>query len=335
MDWSAIGSSALTSGINNILNRSNMATQQEYNMQMLNAQNAFTEYMYDKNNEYNTPDQQRKRLLAAGLNPILVGQMNGNVASAMSSGNGGGSTALPGSPIENPILTQMQYEQMRGKKLENDAQEYENKKKGLESSALDMPWMQVAELDENGKETGKFIPVEDRYGNKTLGQVLAHNKIRFDIESLSSELKKKKAEADKESHEARNAKAIADNAALRESYDNMVKSSQKKLNESDAEKAAQEVLNLKEDINRIIALVKNIDADTENIKADTDNKKLQNELLQLQKQVTQTSNSLLLKGFSSESIGDLIKVMLLSLVKGDLINFNIGVGRSHSTTHVE
>lgn len=71
----------------------------QHNLKLAQLQNKWNMEMYDKNNEYNSPIEQRKRLQAAGLNPDLMYGGNGNIAiaqpPAMTAGEGSHSSVNP------------------------------------------------------------------------------------------------------------------------------------------------------------------------------------------------------------------------------------------------
>lgn len=71
----------------------------QHNLKLAHLQNKWNMEMYDKNNEYNSPIEQRKRLQAAGLNPDLMYGGNGQFAiaqpPAMTAGEGSHSTVNP------------------------------------------------------------------------------------------------------------------------------------------------------------------------------------------------------------------------------------------------
>lgn len=106
--------SGVSGVINNIFNRSNMKKQHEYNVDMLNRQNDYNTTMWNAQNAYNDPSAVRDRQVAAGLNPINVGENTGQSATAASSGSGSG-VGLPSSTmnLENPALIQAQIDNIK------------------------------------------------------------------------------------------------------------------------------------------------------------------------------------------------------------------------------
>lgn len=81
------GISGIGDTVGDLLNRATGATQA----------NQWQWDMWQEQNAYNTPDEQMRRLKAAGLNPMLVygnGSVAGNTASSMSAGSAAGSGAL-------------------------------------------------------------------------------------------------------------------------------------------------------------------------------------------------------------------------------------------------
>ena len=91
-DWLSsgvsLGTDLIKGAINQSYTRSNMAKQNQYNMAMQKDAQAYNTEMWNKTNEYNDPKNSRQRLVNAGLNPIAVGQMNGNTSVAASGGSG-------------------------------------------------------------------------------------------------------------------------------------------------------------------------------------------------------------------------------------------------------
>lgn len=71
----------------------------QHNLKLAQLQNKWNMEMYDKNNEYNSPIEQRKRLQAAGLNPDLMYSGSGGLvaaqAPAMTAGEGSHSSVNP------------------------------------------------------------------------------------------------------------------------------------------------------------------------------------------------------------------------------------------------
>lgn len=66
--------------------------------------NAFNEYMYNKQNEYNTPEAQMERMKAAGINPLLAaGAIAGNGSTAAQPAAGAQGTAGMNTANINPI----------------------------------------------------------------------------------------------------------------------------------------------------------------------------------------------------------------------------------------
>lgn len=66
--------------------------------------NAFNEYMYNKQNEYNTPEAQMARMKAAGINPLLAaGAIAGNGSTAAQPAAGAQGTAGMNTANINPI----------------------------------------------------------------------------------------------------------------------------------------------------------------------------------------------------------------------------------------
>lgn len=87
-----IGGSALLGGLNlfgqKSANDTNLTAVRETNRQnreLFNEQLAFTEKMWNQNNEYNTPEAQRARYEAAGINPYMaLGNINSGSATMAS-----------------------------------------------------------------------------------------------------------------------------------------------------------------------------------------------------------------------------------------------------------
>lgn len=87
-----VGGSALLGGLNlfgqKSANDTNLTAVRETNQQnreLFNEQLAFTEKMWNQNNEYNTPEAQRARYEAAGINPYMaLGNINSGSATMAS-----------------------------------------------------------------------------------------------------------------------------------------------------------------------------------------------------------------------------------------------------------
>lgn len=79
---------SVISGAGSSFQSAELAKQQyEYNLALQQQQQGFIESMWNKTNEYNTPEQQVKRLRNAGLNANLAyGSLSGNVANNAPSG---------------------------------------------------------------------------------------------------------------------------------------------------------------------------------------------------------------------------------------------------------
>ena len=80
---SAIGAAALGAGISVLGSLLSSSAQNSANASMDRETREWQEKMWSRNNEYNTPLNQRKRLEAAGINPALAFQ-NGNTGVASS-----------------------------------------------------------------------------------------------------------------------------------------------------------------------------------------------------------------------------------------------------------
>lgn len=101
-----IGSSLLNNKSQSDTNKTNMQIAQmnnEWSEKMMEKQHSYDLEMWNKNNEYNSAEQQRKRLEEAGLNPSLM--MNGGSAGTA---QGGSSVGMP-SPT-TPNLQPLRYD---------------------------------------------------------------------------------------------------------------------------------------------------------------------------------------------------------------------------------
>lgn len=85
----AAGLQTLSNVFQNSQNKAMSREQMEWNERMLDKQNAFSEYMWNQSNKYNSPVEQTKRLLDAGLNPLYYG-LDGSSANSFTS-----ASALP------------------------------------------------------------------------------------------------------------------------------------------------------------------------------------------------------------------------------------------------
>ena len=73
----------------------------QFNERMAMQQRDFQEYMWNKENAYNTASAQRQRLEEAGLNPYLM--MNGGSAGTAQSVGTGASASSAGSAVMQPF----------------------------------------------------------------------------------------------------------------------------------------------------------------------------------------------------------------------------------------
>lgn len=98
-----LGTSLIGGTIGNAMARSNMNAQNAWSEKMNAQQQAWQEEMWNKNNEYNSPQQMMQRLIEAGVNP--------NNAAGLVSGTGGQAQmaqqpVIPGSnPVTGPNMT--------------------------------------------------------------------------------------------------------------------------------------------------------------------------------------------------------------------------------------
>lgn len=107
--WPAIISAAgslLTTGINNANSQSNAAQSFQRQKELMSLQQQYAVENWNRENNYNKPEEQMKRLKAAGLNPDLV---YGNGASGLQSGPIAAPTAPAAPmaqtiPMANPIM---------------------------------------------------------------------------------------------------------------------------------------------------------------------------------------------------------------------------------------
>ena len=93
----AIGSAAWGASSNNKANKQNASTNQmnnDFNAAEAQKQRDFDLQMWEKNNEYNTPENQRKRLQAGGFNPYMS-----DIQAGSASGGSTGAHATAASPI--------------------------------------------------------------------------------------------------------------------------------------------------------------------------------------------------------------------------------------------
>ena len=74
----------------------------EFNERMMREQMAWTEDMWNKQNQYNTPGNQRARLEAAGFNPYMMMQ-GGNNTGVATSASGVGQASASGNPVMQPM----------------------------------------------------------------------------------------------------------------------------------------------------------------------------------------------------------------------------------------
>lgn len=73
-----------TSIINNLFDNYRAKQQRQWNEEMMDKQNAFSLDMWNKTNEYNTPANQKQRMVDAGMNPLYYG-LDGSSANSFES----------------------------------------------------------------------------------------------------------------------------------------------------------------------------------------------------------------------------------------------------------
>ncbi|QCS36418.1 minor capsid protein [Capybara microvirus Cap3_SP_352] len=103
------------------------------------AQNAFSEYMWNKSNEYNSPENQRKLLTSAGYNPLYSNGNQFSGAQSLVSGSAPGASSIGMvAPELASILNQSAITTAQVRNLNADAmkKESETDKTLLESEAL-------------------------------------------------------------------------------------------------------------------------------------------------------------------------------------------------------
>lgn len=132
----------------------------EKNRSSANAQRDWEKYMWELQNEYNTPKNQKQRLIDAGLNPALMYQtMPQNVSQSA----GGGVQSAPANfDIAGPVMQMIQAEQMKAN-TDNVRADTERKWWDLRKDQENQPIQtEGIKLDNQGKKTSNDIAEIER-----------------------------------------------------------------------------------------------------------------------------------------------------------------------------
>lgn len=194
----AIGASALAAGTASVIsqksaNKTNVKLQNEtnaLNYQMFREQLGFSERMQDKQNEYNTPANQRARFEQAGINPYLV---MGNI----NSGNSELVTSPSPNPAQSPsvqsvsgfadMLQNLGTVPSRALEISSMSEQINAQREAVKQARIQSEFYRaekIAGINKTLQETqnlvksGKLTDVEVREANQRIGRM------RHEIESL-------------------------------------------------------------------------------------------------------------------------------------------------------
>lgn len=165
----------------------------EKNRSASNAQRDWEKYMWEKQNEYNTPKNQKQRLIDAGLNPALMYQtMPQNVSQSA----GSGATQAPTNiDITGPMMQMIQAEQMKAN-TENVRADTERKWWDLQKDQTNQPIQTEGfKLDNQGKTTANSIAEIERQNReeslrlKNEGLDLGNQQIKKFLSQMSERFK--------------------------------------------------------------------------------------------------------------------------------------------------
>lgn len=321
----------------NMSNRQMNREQIKANMEMQDRSNQFSEYMWNKSNEYNaeynSPQAQRDRLIKAGINPLSanIGNQPAQAASPQgATGSVGSMTPMvnpySGFPNLGSALRDDMIKEQQAKLLKEEAREKElkNNKVDYENAALTEPFMFF--IDDDGKKWN----VPDSYGHKTIGEALAYKKLRFDYDSLQPTLEKVRSESKIMSYNEKMSSLDANNKQNAINLDNALKEVEISLKESDVKLNNQK-------FNESVANVRKLEKDIEYIGklmilADDEHSinQVNKRLAELQEKIQSESKKLLSEGWSLDAVGALFKALLVNLVN----NIGVSVGGSAGLSKV-
>lgn len=190
-----IGLNAASSAIGGVLGLANSALQHKYNKKLAEQQFNQNVEMWNMQNEYNTPTNQRKRLEAAGLNPALM-YGNGSVST-------GNATQMPqyqqmGVDIGQNMVNAMQLAQMAAniRNTEADTKKKESETEGIDINNQTLSEMNQAIID-NYLSNTSVNKAEVKVKEKTLSKMdLDMTQISTNIDVMLEDISMKKAQTD-------------------------------------------------------------------------------------------------------------------------------------------
>lgn len=192
-------------------------------------QNAFYEEMYNKQNAYNSPKAQVKRLIDAGINPNSAFSANGASGLPSSGSSGSVSGTYAPFPVDNPSFSYLEYEQqkedLRGKRIENDYK--------AESLELDNATKQLAQQNmmaelANLVKQGRLTDAQSAQVESMLPVLLSKSK--SDIALLDSQIKNESARYDQILEQISNLKKQGKNIDEDTNYKSLINELQQSKN---------------------------------------------------------------------------------------------------------
>lgn len=183
MDWSWIP--IFGSVIDAAVSSSNTKKANETNLQIAREQQAWSEKMWNMQNEYNSPDAVLKRYVDAGINPnMVVGQVSGGMATNPVPYQRANVNPMPPTSLGNAMAMayqlKMQKEQLGINQEVGNSQAFKNKAEGI-SELIKQPGL----MSDNRirKLTADFL--EQTFENRKLGTFLANDLTEAQINSLN------------------------------------------------------------------------------------------------------------------------------------------------------
>lgn len=167
------------------------------NLQLMERNNAYNRQMWELENEYNSPENQRKRLEAAGINPYgaLGSISNGNAASApqateirpdFSSYKAGVEKVAAYIPeignLFNALADGFQkYQMMKAMKLDNDRKEVSNQYLGtfLDYRNTGLQWKYMRDIQRYALDGGDVTKEQQAFFRQ-----MQMNKTKFSVNNL-------------------------------------------------------------------------------------------------------------------------------------------------------
>lgn len=306
------------------------------NKEMQQTANDFTERMWNQNNEYNSPLAQRMRLQEAGINPLSQ-QMGNQAAQQVSgaSGSAGSPIAMQnelgqlGLGIQNAVsqIYDNRLKKAEAAKAEEDArsQHIENEKNSYELDAMNKPFAFTEDAE------GKLIPITDQFGNESIGEALKYKKLRIDYRLLEEDLKKATTENKKLSHEEKIADIESRTKELSINSQNALNDALANQANAGARLSDQKVKESKQTIKNLEKECELLDKKITLSEDEHDLNEIAKDLAEYEKKVYQATNKLLTDGWSTEAVGNLLKIFLINFVQNITGVVGGSVSKGYST----